>query len=189
LYTNILWFALAVPLLAASCATDPPIHPMRLDDFPGAPIEGDLFPLRDGMEWIFEDRAAEAPTEVRLRLTKREGAYFLSGTKRAEAQVRFQGVFLEILEGRVPVARPLKVAGKTGDTWMFNKMRATVFGYDTIEVLGERRRALVTAVERGRTRDLYWWVDGIGWARLRNEQVGCVVRDAYLVEFRPGSAN
>ena len=162
---------------------------MRLDDFPGHPIEGDLFPMRDRVEWIYEDRAAPDAPEVRLYLNRREGAYFLSGTKRAEAEIRVRGVFLEILQDGRPVARPLKLSGKTGDSWTFNRMRTTVFGYDTLEILGERRRALVTAVEKGRARDLYWWVDGIGWARLRHEQTGRVVRDAWLVKFRPGSAN
>jgi hypothetical protein len=185
LYTNILWFS----LLLAGCATDPPVHPMRLDDFPGHPIEGNLFPLRDRVEWVFEDRAAAGNPEVRLVLTRSEGLYYLTGTKRATAEVRIRGVFLEILREGRPVARPLKLAGETGDSWTFNKMRTTVYGYDTIEIFGERRRALVTAVESGRSKDLYWWVDGIGWARLRNEQTGRVVRDAWLVEFRPGSAN
>ena len=41
----------------------------------------------------------------------------------------------------------------------------------------------------GDLRDLYWFVDGIGWARLRTERRGRVIRDQVLIAFEPGATN
>ncbi|MHC4971079.1 MAG: helix-turn-helix domain-containing protein [Planctomycetota bacterium] len=89
----------------------------------------------------------------------------------------------------------LKLEGKVGDQWrtkgsvVKKGTRYTVFGYDTVEVLGKPHRALVVAADRMPIRDLYWFAAGIGWVRIRTENEGRAKRDAYLVEFEPGGTN
>jgi hypothetical protein len=176
---------LALALAAGACAGPRPIHPMRLQGFPGAPIEPDLFPLRPGARWVF----AEGERRLELRLRADGDEILLEGRKEGRAVVRTGPEFLEILyEGKV-VERPLKLAGKVGDEWRAGEARYTAFGYDEIDVLGEPRRALVVASDRPPVRDLYWFVGGVGWVRIRTERRGRVVRDARLVEFEPGGAN
>lgn len=176
---------LALALVACACAGPRPIHPMRLEGFPGAPIEPDLFPLAPGARWVFEE--GERRLELRLRADGED--IVLEGRKEGRAVVRAGEEFIEILyEGQV-VDRPLKLEGKVGDEWRAGEARYTAFGYDEIEVLGEPRRALVVAADRPPVRDLYWFVAGIGWVRIRTERQGRVVRDARLVEFEAGRAN
>ena len=287
--------------LSASCAGERPVHPYRLEGFPGAPIEPDLFPLRAGTRWVFEDRVDADRERLELQLEAREGRLVLVGTQEGEAVVRIteveteQGaerrlvivfgvtveqiidavadhfdvreddvlgkrsagpswqatvelarrisVFLameltsasleEIASSFVGEARAanadahdrirlqakedpelsrtlgrleaeltahktyhvLKLEGKVGDQWhtkgsvVKKGTRYTVFGYDTVDVLGKRRRALVVAADRMPVRDLYWFVAGIGWVRIRTESEGRAKRDAFLVEFERGGAN
>jgi hypothetical protein len=290
-------------LLAAGggCAGERPIHPYRLEGFPGAPIEPDLFPLRGGARWVFEDRVDPERGRLELELVEREGRLVLVGTKEGEAVVRIADVeadhgterrlvivfgvtvaqivtavadhfdlseddllgkrpagprwqatvdlarrialFLAMeltaspageiadqfaaevrddvaeVHGRIraraeqdgDLARTLrrleadltvrkayhvlKLEGKVGDQWRtkgsaFKKgTRYTVFGYDTVDVLGKPHRALVVAADRMPVRDLYWFAAGIGWVRIRTENEGRTKRDAFLVEFQPGGAN
>jgi len=293
----VFWLA----VLPGSCAGERPIHPYRLEGFPGAPIEADLFPLRAGARWVFEDRVDPDRGRLELELEEREGRLVLVGTKEGEAVVRvveleteqgkerrvvivfgigvdqvlsgvadhFDVSVAEILgtkptsprwQAAVELARRvavflateltsapfgeiagrfvgeardtvadarerirvqaekdpglrrtlreleveltvrkayhvLKLEGKVGDQWhtkgnVVNKgTRYTVFGYDTVEVLGKRHRALVVAADRMPVRDIYWFAAGIGWVRIRTENEGQAKRDAILVEFEPGGAN
>ena len=183
------WTAVAALLLAAACAGPRPIHPYRLAGFPGAPIEPDLFPVRVGSEWVFEDRMAEGEKRLRLAIEQRGEELVLAGSKSAGATIRVRDGFIEIVAGGRVVERPLKLAGAVGDTWEVAGAKYTVFGYDEIEVLGTKRRALVVAADRVPVRDLYWFVAGIGWARIRTERLGAIKRDARLVEHRVAAAN
>jgi len=292
-------FWLAV--LATSCAGERPIHPYRLEGFPGAPIEADLFPLRAGTRWVFEDRVDPERDRLELELEAREGRLVLVGTKEGEAVVRIADVEAEqgperrvtivfgvtveqivdevadrfdvresdilgeqsagprwqatieharriavflatelmtasreeiaghfVGEARATTAdahdrirrearedpelartlrelqaeltaqkayHVLKLEGKVGDQWhtkgsiIKKGTRYTVFGYDTVDVLGKPHRALVVAADRMPVRDLYWFAAGIGWVRIRTENAGRPKRDAFLVEFEPGDAN
>ena len=296
-YLALLWLV----VLAAGCAGERPIHPYRLEGFPGAPIEADLFPLRAGTRWVFEDRVDPDRGRLELELEEREGRMVLVGTKEGEAVLRI--VELETEQGperrlvivfgvaidevvkavadrfeiradevlgnqptsprwrdtvhrarrvsmflaseltsaplaeitgrfageapnavanardRIPLeaaqdrdlARALreleaeltayrayhvlKLEGRVGDQWQTKGSLVkkgtsyTVFGYDTVDVLGKPHRALVVAGDRMPVRDLYWFAQGIGWVRIRTENEGRVKRDAYLVEFEPGGAN
>lgn len=285
----------------AGCAGPRPIHPYRLEGFPGAPIEADLFPLRAGTRWVFEDRVDPDRGRLELELEERDGRLVLAGTKEGEAVVRivefktgrgterrlvivfgiavdaiieavadhydirmdevlgdqpttprWQAVVdlarrvsvylaseltamplaeitgrfavdaretvadarqqvrreaekdpalaqaLRDLEAELTVQKAyhvLKLEGKVGDQWrtkgsMVKKgTRYTVFGYDTVDVLGKPHRALVVAADRMPIRDLYWFAQGIGWVRIRTENQGRAKRDAFLVEFEPGDAN
>lgn len=177
--------ALVLALAAGACAGPRPIHPLRLEGYPGAPIEANLFPLEPGARWVFSD----GDRKLELRLRADGGDIVLEGRKEGRAVVRAGPEFLEILyEGQV-VERPLELAGRVGDEWRAGGARYTAYGYDEIEVLGETRRALVVASDRPLVRDLYWFVARIGWVRIRTERQGHVVRDARLVEFEPGRAN
>ncbi|MHC4133761.1 MAG: helix-turn-helix domain-containing protein [Planctomycetota bacterium] len=288
-------------MLSGSCAGERPVHPYRLEGFPGAPIDADLFPLRAGTRWVFEDRVDPDRGRLELELEAREGRLVLVGTKEGEAVVRIADVeteqgaerrllivfgvtveqivdavadhfdvreddiygkqsagprwqatvelarrisvflateltstSLEEIAGRfVGEARAttadahdrirlqakedpdlaralrrlqaeltaqkayhvLKLEGKVGDQWytkgsvVKKGTRYTVFGYDTVEVLGKPHRALVVAADRMPVRDLYWFAAGIGWVRIRTENEGRAKRDAFLVEFEPGGAN
>ncbi len=288
--------------LAGGCAGERPIHPYRLEGFPGAPIEADLFPMRAGTRWVFEDRVDPDRARLELELVARGERLVLVGTREGEAVVRiaevegdhgperrleivfeitvarvvaavaeFYGVTPdEILGRQAPPAReqdtlaiprevvvylsreltdaspeaiadlfagearpavatvherirrqawddndlaatlrrlraklgprrrvyyPLKLEGKVGDQWRTKGSlrekgtRYTVFGYDTVEVLGKPHRALVVAADRMPVRDLYWFAAGIGWVRIRTENEGRAKRDAFLVEFDSGGAN
>jgi len=177
--------ALWMGLLLASCATERPVHPFRLEGFPGAPVVGDLFPRFDEARWVFRDRIDPARPELVLAM-KRDGETFrLSGARDGEAELRFEGPFVEIRAGGETVDRILKLHGSMGEGWGSGGPGAvaTLFGYDRLEVLGEERRALVVAIDRAALRDLYWFADGIGWVRIRTERRGKVVRDAQLVGF------
>lgn len=172
-------------VLASGCRTDPPVHPMRLEGFPGAPIESGLFPLRDGVRWTFADEAGKT---LSLSIRESDGKFALAGQAQGEAEIRVQDGFLEILyEGRL-VDRPLKVEGAAGDAWEIPGAKYRAFGYDEIEVLGQPTRALVVAADRPPQRDLYWFAKDIGWVRLRTERNGKPIRDARLVSFEPGRA-
>lgn len=170
-------------LLAAGCASDPPVHPMRLEGFPGTAIEPGLFPLRDGVRWTFEDAAGKT---LVLSIREADGKYALTGQTEGEAEIRVHEGFLEILyEGRL-VDRPLKMEGATGDAWQAAGAKYRVFGYDEVEVLGKKTRALVVAADRPPMRDLYWFAKDLGWVRLRSERNGKTVRDARLASFEGG---
>ena len=162
------WAALAFALWAGACAGPRPVHPMRLEGYPGAPIEPGLFPLDPGTRWVF----AEGERRLELSLRAEGGEILLEGRKEGQAVVRAGPEFVEILfEGQV-VDRPLKLEGKVGDEWRAGDARYTAFGYDEIEVLGALRRALVVASDRPPIRDLYWFVADIGWGRIRTEHRG-----------------
>ncbi|MCK6462120.1 MAG: hypothetical protein L6Q95_19730 [Planctomycetes bacterium] len=175
--------ALVLALLVLGCASDRPVHPMRLEGFPGAPIEPGLFPLADGARWTFADREGK---ELTLAIRARDGTYALTGQTEGEAEIRIQEGFLEILyEGHL-VDRPLKMEGAAGDRWEAAGATYTVFGYEETEVLGRTVRALVVAADRGMQRDLYWFARDLGWVRLRTERTGHTLRDARLVSFEGG---
>lgn len=176
---------LLVVATLAGCAWDRPVHPLRLEGFPGAPIEPDLFPLRDGMRWEFEDvKNGGRPLVLELRAAGE--AFELVGSREGAASLRVADGFVEILRGGELVDRPLKLEGRAGDWWKAAGARCTAFGYDRIPVLGATRRALVVAVERGRVRDLYWFAADMGWVRIRTERDGNAVRDARLKAFEAG---
>ena len=169
---------------------DRPIHPLRLDGFPGAPVEEGLFPLRPGMTWTFRDRLNPDAPPLLLKLIKERRRFYLEGSKAGErVEIGYADGFLEVKQGDVVVDRPLKYPGKAGETWVVNQALVTIFGYDWLDVLGERKRALVVAVDRRHYRDLAWFVQGMGWVRLRTERRGHAVRDAVLVAFEPGGMN
>lgn len=175
---------LVLSCLALACASDRPIHPMRLDGFPGAPIEPGLFPLRDGARWTFSDDQGK---ELVLTVRRKDGTYALAGQTAGEAEIREQEGFLEILyEGNL-VDRPLKMEGAIGDQWTAAGARYMAFGYEEIEILGRKVRALVVAADRLPVRDLYWFAKDLGWVRLRTERKGKTIRDARLVAFEPGA--
>jgi hypothetical protein len=167
---------------------------MRLEGFPGAPIEGELFPFRDGARWTFRVDVDELnqPTKeaLELRLRRGEAGYTVSGVTEAAAEIAVVEGFLEIrYQGRL-VSRPLKLRGAVGDTWRGGeKARATVFGYDRLDVLGKTRRALVVGIDRMPRRDLYWFADGVGWVRFMVERDGRTVFLANLAKHDPGAAN
>jgi hypothetical protein len=169
----------------ASCAWERPVHPLRLEGYPGAPIEPGLFPLRDGMRWEFADeRNGDRPLVLEIRASA--DGFDLVGSQEGAASLRVRDGFLEVLRGGELVDRPLKLEGKAGDTWKAKGAQCTVYGYDRIPVLGEERRALVVAVERGRIRDVYWFAQDMGWVRIVTEHEGHAVRDARLRRFDPG---
>ncbi len=167
---------------------DRPVHPFRLEGFPGAPVEGDLFPRFRHARWVFRDRIAPARPDLVLAVRQEGPLLRLTGTKEGDAELRFDGGFVEIRAGGEAVDRILKLEGAMGDRWGSGGggAVATLFGYDRIEVLGGRRRALVVAIDRPPLRDIYWFSDGIGWVRIRTERRGKAVRDALLVGFEPG---
>ena len=159
---------------------------MRLEGFPGAPIEPGLFPLRDGARWTFAD--AEGKSLV-LSIRRDGDSYLLAGQTEREAGIRVQDGFLEILyEGQV-VDRPLKLEGRAGDRWEAAGATYTVFGYERLDVLGTRMRALVVAADRPPVRDLYWFARDVGWVRLRTERNGKTIKDARIVSFEAGAAD
>jgi hypothetical protein len=177
-------------LAVAGCALERPIHPYRLEGFPGAPIEGDLFPMRPGMRWVFRDRLKPDGPPLELA-TRGSGEELELLGRKADATLRLRtaGPYVEIVDGTGAVVdRPLRLDGRVGDTWSHAGATYTVFGYDRLEILGERLRALVVAVDRPPARDLFWFAPEVGWVRLRTELHGAVQRDALLVEFQPGDA-
>jgi PAS domain-containing protein len=177
-------------LASAGCHVDRPIHPLRLEGFPGAEVEPGLFPLREGMEWTFQDRLHPDAPPLSLKLKKERRRFYLEGTKRGERlEIAYADGFLEVRQGDQVVDRPLKFPGKAGDTWQVNDAVVTIFGYDEIDVLGEEKRALVVAVDRRQFRDLAWFVQDMGWVRLRTEKRGRALRDAVLVAYEPGRMN
>ena len=169
--------------MALGCASDRPVHPFRLEGFPGAPIEPGLFPLRDGAQWVFAD---EQGTPLALSIKAKDGKFTLTGQTEGEAEIREHEGFLEILYQGNLVDRPLKMAGEAGDQWRAAGARYLVFGYDEIDVLGAKTRALVVGADRYPVRDLYWFAKGMGWVRLRTERNGKTMRDARIVSFEPG---
>jgi len=183
--SRISWVCL---LLLGSCHVDRPIHPLRLEGFPGAPVVDNLFPLRDGMAWTFEDRLDPDAEPLVLRLQKRpKQAFTLEGGRgEGKVEIAWKGGFLELrTEGRV-FDRILKHPGKAGDTWEVGEAIFTVFGYDDVDVLGEERRALVVAADRRGRRELAWFVPDMGWVRIRTERRGKAVHDAFLVAYERG---
>ena len=177
-------------LLTCACTFDRPIHPLRLDGFPGAPVEPGMFPLRDGMAWTFEDRIHPDAPPLELRVVREHRRFYLIGTKQEEQlEIAHVDGYLEVRHGDRVVDRPLRFPGKAGDTWLVNQALVTIFGYDDVDVLGEQKRALVVAVDRRQMRDLAWFVKGMGWVRLRTERRGKVVRDARLTAYEPGRMN
>jgi len=193
MYQHVVFVALGL----AACGYARPIHPMRLEGYPGAPIEADLFPLRDGVESVFLDDVHPDRAPLRLRLRERDGRFWLSGAKGGEVEVRVVNGFVEVVVDGKVVERPLKLEGKVGDRWTLGRRRYTVFGYDELEILGVKRRALVVAVdlhrqiirttpEGGTERDLFWYAPGIGVVRMRSEFEGFLKRDARLTELTRG---
>jgi hypothetical protein len=156
---------------------------MRLEGFPGAPIEPGLFPLADGMRWTFADAQGKTLT---LAVREKGDAFVLTGQTEGEAEIRTRDGFLEILYQGQLLDRPLKMEGAAGDRWQAAGATYTVFGYDEIDVLGKKTRALVVAADRTTQRDLYWFAKDLGWVRLRTERTGATIRDARLVSFEPG---
>jgi len=180
---------LPVVLLATACRYERPIHPYRLEGWPGAPVEGELFPLRHGTRWVFRDALDERRPALTLDLTRQEGRWILSGRAQGAVELRRSAGYLEVWqEGRL-VERPLPLTGRVGDSWKATSGRAFAFGYDRLHVLGQERRALVVAIDRDKTRDLIWFSDGLGWVRFRTERSGKPIRDAFLVEHRAGASN
>ena len=181
---------LLLAVLCAACVTraERPIHPLQLEGFPGALIEPDLFPLRAGMRWTFQERIGEERT-LELRVVQRGGQLFLHGRQEGEVSIALESNFLELrYQGRI-LEQPLLTLGQVGDSWGAARARYTVFGYDEVEVLGKRVRALVVAADRPPVRDLYWFAEKMGWIRFRTERNGRVYRDAILTGFDPGGAN
>ncbi len=177
--------ALLLAAVAAACASDRPVNPWRLDGFPGAPIETGLFPLRDGARWTFADAEGKS---LALSIRAKDAGFVLAGQTEGEAEIREHEGFLEILyEGRL-LDRPLKMEGVAGDQWRAAGAIYMVFGYEEIDVLGKKTRALVVAADRVPVRDLYWFAKDVGWVRLRTERNGKMIRDARLVSFDPGAA-
>jgi len=176
-----------VLLSLAACGIERPVHPFRLEGFPGAPIEPDLFPLRPGTEWVFAERISGA--ELILRLVQTSEGLHLEGARQGGARVRIADGFLEIDYAGALVDRPLKLKGRVGDHWRAGGALYTVFGYDRLMAAGEVRRALVVAADRPPLRDLFWFSPGIGFVRLRTERNGRVIRDALLKSFQPGTVN
>jgi hypothetical protein len=178
---------LIVLVALSGCVSDRPIHPYRLEGFPGAPIEEGLFPLRDGTRWTFADDQGR----TLVLSTRREGQKtLLAGQTEEEAEIREAEGFVEILYGGVVVDRPLQLAGKVGDQWRAAGATYMAFGYDEIEILkGEKVRALVVAADRSPVRDLYWFARDLGWVRLRSERNGKTTRDARLIAFEAGAAD
>ena len=178
-------------LLLGSCHVDRPIHPLRLEGFPGAAVVDNLFPLRDGMSWTFEDRLD--PSAPRLVLTVRRkplGGFVLLGARGAdEVEIAWREGFLELSrEGRL-IDRVLKFPGKAGETWVVNDAVFTIFGYDDLTILGRKRRALVVAADRRRMREIGWFVPDMGWVRIRTEHRGKALHDTFLVAHEPGRTN
>lgn len=174
---------LLLACLALGCVSDRPVNPLRLEGFPGAPIEPGLFPLRDGTRWTFSDEQGKTLT---LAVREKDGKFALMGQTEGEAEIREQDGFLEILyEGRL-VDRPLKMEGVAGDQWRAAGALYMAFGYEEIDVLGKKTRALVVAADRLPLRDLYWFTKDLGWVRLRTERNGKTIKDARLVAFDPG---
>jgi len=170
-------------ILLAACASDRPVHPMRLEGFPGAPIEPGLFPLVGGTRWTFVDEHGKTLT---LAIGERDGGFVLTGQTESEAEIRIRDGFLEILYKGQLLERPLKMEGAAGDRWQAAGATYTVFGYDEIEVLGRKTRALVVATDRSAQRDLCWFAKDLGWVRFRTERTGATLRDARLVAFEGG---
>lgn len=185
-------FLLVLVVLAlTACKVDRPIHPLRLDGFPGEPVVANLFPLRDGMSWTFQDRL-DPDAEPLVFKIRKEGlnTYILDGGAGAERlELAWDDGFLAIRREGEVLDRILKYPGKAGDTWVINEAIFTVFGYDTISVLGEEKRALVVAADRRELRELGWFVPGMGWARIRTERRGKVLHDAMLIRYDPGRTN
>ncbi len=186
---------LLTPLFASACKGPPerPIHPWKLEGFPGAPIEGDLFPLRNGATWAFRDRLDPSKGEQTWTLLRSQDGWLLRGLQGGDATLDRTGHYIEIRRAGKLVDRPLRLQGRAGDSWKAAGAYCLVMGYDRLQVLGEPRRALVVGVERKkdgrRSRDIYWFVDGIGWARVRHERDGNAISDAHLIRFDPGSAD
>jgi len=184
--SRICWVCL---LLLGSCQADRPIHPLRLEGFPGAPVVENLFPLRDGTKWTFEDRLHPDAPPVVLELRRKLGGYALIGRGGVEVEIAWNDGYLELLEEGRLVDRFLKYPGHAGETWIANQAVFTIFGYDEIDVLGERRRALVVAADRRRLREIGWFVPDMGWVRIRTERRGNPIHDTVLVAYEPGRMN
>jgi hypothetical protein len=163
------------------------VHPLRLEGFPGAPIEEGLFPLRDGARWTFADDLGRT---LVLSIRKEGERFLLAGQTEKEAEIREAEGFLEVLYEGAVVDRPLRLEGKVGDQWRAAGATYMAFGYDEVEILGGRKvRALVVAADRSPVRDLYWFARDLGWVRLRSERNGKTTRDARLIAFEPSAAD
>ena len=156
---------------------------MRLEGFPGAPIEAGLFPLRPAT-WEFQDRLDKTRDPLRLAIRRAGKGFVLVGVTKERAEIAERDGFLEIRYKDQIVGRPLKLSGKVGDTWRAGgDGECTAYGYDRVSVLGKERRALVVAVERGAERNFYWFVADMGWVRIRTERQGRVIKDASLISY------
>jgi hypothetical protein len=176
---------------SAGCKVDRPIHPLRLEGFPGEAVVSDLFPLRDGMSWTFQDRL-NPDADPLVFTVKKKGlnTYVLDGgANTGPLELAWEDGFLEFRRDGEALDRILKFPGNAGDTWVINDAIFTIFGYDEIEVLGEKKRALVVAADRRRIRELGWFVPGMGWVRIRTERRGKVLHDATLIRHDPGRMN
>ena len=173
---------------------------MRMEGFPGAPVEPDLFPLRDRLVWKFRDRLAPDQPPLLLEVRAEGDGYVLTDPTKEQARIGIvehqsalnpllNGTFLEISRnGRI--VRPLKLSGRVGDSWPGGgKTRGMLFGYDRIDVLGESRRAMVVGLDRLPGREIYWFVRNMGWVRIRRERDGRVVHDMVLESFESSPAN
>ena len=178
-------------LLLGNCGVNRPIHPLRLEGFPGAEVVDNLFPLRDGMSWTFQDRLDPSARPLVLKL-KRDlfRRYHLEGARRADqVEIAWNEGFLELSREGKLIDRILRFPSKAGETWIVNEAIFTVFGYDEIEILGEQRRALVVAADRRQMREIAWFVPDMGWVRIRTERRGRAIHDAFLVAYEPGRMN
>ena len=194
-------YLVVVSLVVGGCSKyERPIHPMRMEGFPGAPVEPDLFPLREKMVWRFRDRLAPDEPLLELEVRADGSGHVLTDPTKEQARIALvqrdsavdtllRGVFLEIRrKGRV--VRPLKLSGRVGETWPGGgKTRCMAFGYDRIDVLGKPRRALVVGIDRLPGRELYWFVREMGWVRIRKERDGRVIHDLVLESFQSSPAN
>jgi len=156
---------------------------MRLEGYPGARIEkGPCSPLKPAA-WVFQDKLDKSRAPLRLALRRAGKGFVLTGATEQQANLARRDGFLEIRYQGKLVGRPLKLSGLVGDTWRVDDKLYTVYGYDRIPVLGRRRRALVVAVEQGVERNFYWFVQQMGWVRIRTEREGRPLKDAALISY------
>ena len=128
-----------------------------------------------------------------LALAQDGDEFELRGRKQGDLTVAVKDGYLEIRHLRSLVERPLKFEGVIGSRWAMPGARGEFFGFDELEVLGEKIPTLVVAIDRhtdvGRRRDIYWFAMAKGWVRIRSELDGRPQRDMRLVEFEPGASN
>ncbi|MEE8105819.1 MAG: hypothetical protein V3T86_09825 [Planctomycetota bacterium] len=185
--------ALSLVLLAGCVPSLRPIDPWGFEGYPGGQVAGWRFELRDGRRWTFRDDLDPEAEPMLLALAQDGDEFELRGRKQGDLTVAVKDGYLEIHHLRSLVERPLKFEGVIGSRWTMPGARGEFFGFDELEVLGEKIPTLVVAIDRhtdvGRRRDIYWFAMAKGWVRIRSELDGRPQRDMRLVEFEPGSSN